>query len=481
MLLILLAFLGGVLTIVSPCILPVLPFVFSRTGEPFARSGLPLLAGMVLSFAVVASLAAVGGGWVVAANQYGRWLALALVTLFALALVWPRLADLLARPLVAVGARLAQRAQSGQTPVERTQADRTQVDLPRTGPVRSAGPAGSFVLGIATGLLWAPCAGPILGLILAGAALQGANATSTLMLFAYAAGAATSMAIALLVGGRVLAALRRSLGAGEWLRRGLGGAMLVAVVAIALGLDTGLLARLSLASTGGVEQTLVERLAGRHDGAPAISGGPAMRMQGPAMQGPSMQGPSMQGPAMQGPAMQGPAMQGPAMMAAGSAMRMTGPAAGGAGDLPDEGAAPSFDGATEWLNGPAPAGGRLPGRVVLVDFWTYSCINCLRTLPHVNRWAATYAPQGLVVIGIHTPEFSFERSVSNVERAIRRHGVKHAVAMDNDYATWHAYGNQYWPAHYLIDRAGRIRYRHFGEGDYERTEAAIRTVLAQAA
>ncbi len=475
MLLILLAFLGGVLTIVSPCILPVLPFVFSRTGEPFARSGLPLLAGMVLSFAVVASLAAVGGGWVVAANQYGRWLALALVTLFALALVWPRLADLLARPLVAVGARLAQRAQSGQTPVERTQADRTQVDLPRTGPVRSAGPAGSFVLGIATGLLWAPCAGPILGLILAGAALQGANATSTLMLFAYAAGAATSMAIALLVGGRVLAALRRSLGAGEWLRRGLGGAMLVAVVAIALGLDTGLLARLSLASTGGVEQTLVERLAGRHDGAPAISGGPAMRMQGPAMQGPSMQGPSMQGPAMQGPA-----MQEPAMMAAGSAMRMTGPAAGGAGDLPDEGAAPSFDGATEWLNGPAPAGGRLPGRVVLVDFWTYSCINCLRTLPYVKAWAEKYRDQGLEVVGVHTPEFAFERDVGNVTKAIKDLGIGYPVAVDNRYAIWRAFRNQYWPAHYLIDAQGRLRYHHFGEGNYGQTERVIQQLLQEA-
>ena len=445
MLLILLAFLGGVLTIVSPCILPVLPFVFSRTGEPFGRSGLPLLAGMVLSFAVVASLAAVGGGWVVAANQYGRWLALGLVSLFALALVWPRLANLLARPLVAVGGRLAERTQAGA--------------------VRSAGPAGSFVLGIATGLLWAPCAGPILGLILAGAALQGANATSTLMLLAYAAGAATSMAVALLLGGRVLSALRRSLGTGEWLRRGLGGAMLVAVAAIALGLDTGLLARLSLASTGGVEQTLVDRLAGRRDEAPAMSGGPAMTMQGPSMQGPSMQGPSMQGPSMMGP---------------GSAMRMIGPGANGAGDLPDRGAAPSFDGATEWLNGPAPAGGRPSGRVVLVDFWTYSCINCLRALPYVKAWEEKYRDQGLVVVGVHTPEFAFERDVGNVRTAIKDLGISYPVAVDNRYAIWRAFGNQYWPAHYLIDAQGRLRYHHFGEGNYGQTERVLQQLLQEA-
>ena len=149
--------------------------------------------------------------------------------------------------------------------------------------------------------------------------------------------------------------------------------------------------------------------------------------------------------------------------------------------LQDWGAAPELRGLQRWFNSDPLTLAGLRGRAVLIDFWTHACINCLRTLPHVNRWAASYAPQGLVVIGVHTPEFSFERSAANVERAIRRHGVKHPVAMDNDYATWHAYGNQYWPAHYLIDRAGRIRYRHFGEGDYDRTEAAIRAVLAQPA
>jgi thiol-disulfide isomerase/thioredoxin len=148
--------------------------------------------------------------------------------------------------------------------------------------------------------------------------------------------------------------------------------------------------------------------------------------------------------------------------------------------LHDWGPAPDFRGIRQWFNSPALSLAALKGQVVLVDFWTYACINCLRTLPHVNRWAETYRNQGLVVVGVHTPEFAFERSASNVQAAIKRHGVKYPVAMDNDHATWKAYENRYWPAHYLVDGQGRIRYRHFGEGGYARTEAAIQTLLAGA-
>ena len=153
-------------------------------------------------------------------------------------------------------------------------------------------------------------------------------------------------------------------------------------------------------------------------------------------------------------------------------------AAGPAAALPDFGAAPEFTGIELWLNSEPLSLAQLRGRVVLVDFWTYACINCIRTLPHVNRWAERYTPQGLTVVGVHTPEFPFERSASNVEAAMRRYGVKHPVAQDNRYGTWKAYSNQYWPAAYLIDAQGRIRYKHFGEGEYERTEGVIRTLLA---
>jgi cytochrome c biogenesis protein CcdA len=241
MLLIVLAYLGGALTILSPCILPVLPFVFSRADQPFVRSGLPFLAGMAITFAAVATLAAVGGGWVTQANQYGRWLAVALLGIFGLTLLLPGFAERLMRPFVSAGNRLFEFAQADGQQVRRSS---------------------SLLLGIATGLLWAPCAGPILGLVLTGAALRGASVGTTLLLAAYAAGAATSLAVALLVGGRVFAAMKRSLGAGEWIRRGIGAAMLLGVVAISLRLNTGVLARVSTVATGGIEQKLVDTLSG---------------------------------------------------------------------------------------------------------------------------------------------------------------------------------------------------------------------------
>jgi len=438
MLLIILAYLGGVLTIVSPCILPVLPFVFARTGQPFVRSGLPLLVGMAVTFALVATLAAVGGGWVVQLNQYGRGLALIFVALFGLTLLLPRLAERLTRPLVAAGSRLTETASTG------------------------AGPSvwASFMIGVATGLLWAPCAGPILGLVLTGAALQGASIGTTILLLAYAAGAATSLALALLVGGKVFAAMKRSLGAGEWIRRGLGAAMLAGVAAIALGLDTGVLTKISTASTGGLEQALVGRLTGNSRSGNPAEGGAMMAQNVPGRDGPGSADPAS--PVMQA--------SGAMMMAA----KNTSPG------LPVEGQLPALDGAVQWLNSAPLTAAQLKGKVVLVDFWTYSCINCLRSLPYVKAWADKYRDQGLVVIGVHAPEFAFERDVKNVTKAMADLGIDYPVAVDNDYAIWRAFDNQYWPAHYFADAKGQIRYHHFGEGAYDESERVIQTLLREA-
>src|SRR6202051_461329 len=241
MTLLVLAYLAGVLTIISPCILPVLPFVFARADRPFLRNGLPMLAGMTLTFAVVATFAAVAGGWVVEANQYGRIAALVLMAAFGLTLLFPELADRVMRPLVNMGARLSAAA-------ERDAGDGNASIVP------------SLLLGVATGFLWAPCAGPVLGLVLTGAAISGPNAHTTVLLFTYAAGAATSLAIAILAGARVLGALKRSLGAGEWVRRAFGAAILLAVAAIALGWDSSVLTRLSLAGTSRLEQSLIDAM-----------------------------------------------------------------------------------------------------------------------------------------------------------------------------------------------------------------------------
>ncbi|MCR4302888.1 MAG: cytochrome c biogenesis protein DipZ [Gallionella sp.] len=392
MLILLLAYIGGVLTIFSPCVLPVLPFIFARSDQSFRRSGLPILIGMAVTFAVLASLATVSGAWLVGINQYGRYAAMLLLLLMGLALIFPALSERMMRPFVALGGRLQHRAD------------------------RQASIKGSLLLGVAVGFLWAPCAGPILGLVLAGAALSGANLYSAFLLLAFAAGAASSLAVALLAGGRVFGLMKRGLGAEEWLRRGLGVAILAGVVAIALGWDTRFLANFSFLSTANTEQQLIAQLAGK----PKDSSSENSRMALP------------------------------------------------------------FTGATLWLNSPPLNIEMLRGKVVLVDFWTYSCINCLRNLPYLKAWNEKYRGQGLVIIGVHSPEFAFEKDRRNVEQAIRDLGITYPVAMDNLFAVWNAYKNQYWPAHYLIDANGKIRHQHFGEGAYQETEQMIQTLLKEA-
>jgi cytochrome c biogenesis protein CcdA/thiol-disulfide isomerase/thioredoxin len=419
MLVFVIAYLGGVLTIVSPCILPVLPFVFARADRSFVRSGLPMLVGMAAMFSGVATLAALGGGWAVAANHYGRVAALILLAVMGVALLVPHVAERLAAPAVSLGARLSR---------------------PGDGPAgaRPDGIGASLVLGAATGLLWAPCAGPVLGLVLTGAALQGANVRTSFLLLAYGAGAATSLALALLIGGRVLTLMKRSLGAGEWIRRGLGVAVLAAVAAIALGLDTGVLTQISLASTTSIEQRLLDRWQTKPAAAPiGASGSAAMTMNANA----------------------------------------------GRADprgLEVEGQLPSLAGAEQWLNSEPLTVEGLKGKVVVVDFWTYSCINCLRAIPYVRAWADKYANQGLAVIGVHSPEFAFEKSLANVRRAVADLQIRYPVALDNGYAIWRAFKNEYWPAHYFIDATGRIRHHHFGEGEYDESEQVIQRLLAEA-
>jgi cytochrome c biogenesis protein CcdA/thiol-disulfide isomerase/thioredoxin len=395
----LIAYLAGVLTILSPCILPVLPFVFARADRPFVTSTLPMLIGMAATFAAVATLAALGGAWVVHANQAGRWIALGLLTVFGLALLFPAIAERLTTPLVALGNKLNNNVSA-----------------------QGASIGASLLLGVATGLLWAPCAGPILGLLLTTAAIQGAQVETTLLLLAYALGAATSLAFALFAGGRVFAAMKKNLGVSEWIRRALGVAVLAGAAAIALGLDTGLLTRISVGGTQRIEQALLDmggQSAAHAEAAEMISADDAMP-------------------------------------------------------------APSLNGGVTWLNSPPLTLEQLRGKVVLIDFWTYSCINCLRALPYVQAWAEKYRDHGLVVIGVHAPEFAFERDENNVRRAVEDLGVSYPVVLDNEFAIWRAYSNRYWPAHYFIDAEGRLRDHQFGEGDYDGSERTIQALLAEA-
>ena len=402
MLIYFLAFAGGVLTILSPCILPVLPFVFSRADQPFRRAGLPLLIGMAFTFSVVAIAAAYGGHWVIRLNQGGRFVAMLMFLILGLSLLFPSIAEIISRPLVRAGGKLQE------------------------SPTKQEGGIGkSLILGVSTGLLWAPCAGPILGLILTGAAIQGPGTRSSLLLLAFALGAAVSLGIALFAGNKALSAMKRSLAFEVWIRRALGTAVILGVVAIALGWDTNLLTKFSFVNTAKAEQRLID----------------AVRPERPAV-----------------------------LTASAAEPRVT---------LGDEGPFPDLSGAVSWLNSPPLSNTSLRGKVVLIDFWTYSCINCLRALPYVEGWATKYKDAGLVVIGVHTPEFAFEKERSNVEKAVQDLKVTYPVAIDSNYGIWRAFNNEYWPAHYFIDGKGRIRYHHFGEGEYDESERVIRELLKE--
>ncbi len=416
-----LAYVGGLLTILSPCILPVLPFVFARADRPFLAHGLPMLAGMAVSFAGVASLAALGGGWVVSANEYGRIAAFVLLGVFGVSLVFPAVAERLTRPLVAIGNHWSESATGAGS--------------------KSGSPISAVALGVGTGLLWAPCAGPILGLILTSAAINGAGVETSLLLLVYAAGAGTSLAISLLCGRKVFVLLTRSLRLGDQVRRVAGIAVLAGVGAIALGVDTGVLGKFSYGISSGLENFLVE---------------------GPWKSAPVPKSQTEEDPSR--------ARARPAFF------RESLPSQA----LPVEGIMPTLDGAKEWINSPPIAANDLRGKVVLVDFWTYSCINCLRTLPYIRGWAQKYKDQGLVVIGVHSPEFAFEKSSSNVHRALQDLHITYPVAVDSDFAIWRSFDNHYWPALYFVDARGRIRHHQFGENGYAESEEVIQQLLAEA-
>ena len=396
----LIAFLGGLLTVLSPCILPVVPFLFA--GIDRTRSSILLtLGGMVLTFALISSLAVVSSEWVIQANNAGRHVALVVMALFALSLISARISGWLASPFVLLGNRLD----------------------PQTR--KMSGPLGSLMIGVATGLLWAPCAGPILGVILTGAMLQGANAQTSLLLVAYGLGCALSFGPLIFAGRGLVNRLKASIPVTGWLRRVTGFAVLAAALMISTGADKTLLAGASSEGVSVLEKgvlqsvpKVVEYLVSKAKAEPTLD-----NAQGPM---------------------------------------------------------PSLSGAVEWLNSPALTSESLRGKVVLVDFWTYDCINCQHTLPYVKDWARKYEPDGLVVIGVHTPEYGFERIISNVRDEVKKLGITYPVAIDNNYAIWRNFDNQYWPAHYLIDAKGQVRFTHFGEGRYETQEKMIQQLLQEA-
>jgi cytochrome c biogenesis protein CcdA/thiol-disulfide isomerase/thioredoxin len=298
---------------------------------------------------------------------------------------------------------------------------------------RGDGLRSGLVLGAALGFAYAPCAGPILAAVIT----VGAAAERTVPIaLAYSAGSACVL-LALGLGGRRVAGRVRRAGRGPVVQRALGFVMVLTAVAVAADLDV----RFQTALASSFPTAVVNPTG-------ALERSAAVERRLADLRGP------------------------PRFEAAADSAR-----------LPVLGRAPDFTGTQRWFNtrGGRPLSlARLRGKVVLVEFWTYTCINCLRTLPYVTAWSRRYEGDGLVVVGVHTPEFQFEHEAGNVETAIRQNRIPYPVAQDNEYATWEAWGNQAWPSKYLIDARGRVRYAHIGEGEYPETEAAIRGLLEEA-
>jgi cytochrome c biogenesis protein CcdA/thiol-disulfide isomerase/thioredoxin len=312
--------------------------------------------------------------------------------------------------------------------------------LSRLGPrTRGDGLASGLLVGAALGFVYAPCAGPILAAVIA----VGAASSRTVPVgLSFALGSALVL-LALSLGGRALAARLRNAGRGPRVQRALAAVLVLTGVAMATNLDV----RFQSAIADHLPAGLVNPTHGLETSRAVSS-----RLN-------DLRGPSR------------------------FAVAGTGRQGVEGARLPRLGAAPDFTGNQRWFNTP---GGKplslraLRGKVVLVDFWTYTCINCLRTLPYLEAWDARYRRDGLVIVGVHSPEFPFERDAGNVAGAVGREDIRYPVAQDNELATWDAWGNQYWPADYLVDARGQVRGAHFGEGDYDRTEMDIRALLKEA-
>ncbi len=431
-LLILFGFIAGAGTALSPCVLPVLPIALSAGATGGRRRPLGIVVGLALSF----TFATVALVYVISAlglpDDLLRKLAIAVLLAFGVILMIPPLA---AR-VEATMSRFAGRA----------------------GIAKGKGDGfwSGTAVGASLGVVYAPCAGPILAGVIIVSSTQTFTVGRLAVALSYGIGSAVVLYFLMLGGRRLTAPLARR---GAALQITMGAVMVVVALAMAGNYDIKFQNKIA----SSLPSFLVNPTEGLEDTAAAKSALSDVR------------GEEGHGVGALATTSAATAVRDSRAKAAGSEGKSSG--------LPVLGRAPEFVDNQQWFNTPGdkPLTLRsLRGRVVLVDFWTYSCINCLRTLPYLTAWDRTYRKDGLTIVGVHSPEFPFEKEASNVEEAIERNGIHYPVVQDNDLATWTAYANQYWPAEYFIDSRGRVRFTHFGEGEYGEKEKIIRELLAEA-
>jgi cytochrome c biogenesis protein CcdA/thiol-disulfide isomerase/thioredoxin len=378
-----LAFLEGLALIVSPCILPVLPLVLATSVGGGKSRPYGIIIGFVLAFSLFALISrqivqALGIDLDIIKNA-----SLVLLAMLGLVLLSSKLSDkfsTLTQGAANLGNQLASRGGEGLL--------------------------SGVIIGALIGLVWTPCAGPILAAVLVQVIRQETQLAGNLIIVSFAIGAGVPMLMIALTGRKVMKKLGFIARHAEAVRRGFGVLILLSVAYIASGLDA-------------------ESLLTNRDTKAELPAGELVLREG----------------------------------------------------LDTPYAAPEFAEIETWINSNPLTMRDLKGKVVLIDFWTYSCINCVRTLPYITDWDSKYRDQGLVIVGVHSPEFEFEKKLDNVKAAIAQHGIRYPVALDNRLSTWLNFNNRYWPAHYLIDREGKVVYTHFGEGKYGVTENNIRYLL----
>ncbi len=419
--LILFSVLSGLVTVLSPCILPVLPIVLSSSAASGKARPIGVIAGLIISFSIFTLAASWLVGLLGLSANVLRLVAVGILALLGLGMIVPALNAWLEKAFALLPG------------------------LVRTSRVGGSGFGPGFLTGAGLGVVWAPCAGPILAAVTTLAATQRLSFGAALVVIAYATGAGIPL-LAIAYGGRALIqrvpVLTRNL---QRVQQAFGVAMLLTALLIAFSADTLVTTWL----TNSVPASWTASLNSFETSA-AVSQGLSQLTSGGQ----------------------------PTPTPAPAAIPNTGQAA--AMDLPNAGPAPEFTGISHWINSQPLTLKDLRGKVVLIDFWTYSCINCLRTLPYLTDWYNKYKDAGLVVIGVHSPEFAFEHDTANVEAAVKQYKIAYPVAQDNDFATWQAYNNEYWPAEYFIDAQGNLRHAHFGEGNYDESEKVIQALLAQA-